>query len=147
MKLSKALFGLAVSVGAFHAEASADLTRLLETKSYEQVEQWQSDQLALTGERTQRALACRIELQLQKPPVHCFSVEGAEWKQIEHVLRVPRQQLDGLCAKNAKNITANDDVPELGPEFKVSAKCQKILDERRADIEYATRSESTIRSF
>lgn len=145
MKSSALLVVSGVLLGVFHAEASADLTRLLETKSYEHVEKWQSEQLALSAERTQRALACRIELQLQKPPVHCFGLEDADWKQIESVQRVSRQQLNGLCSKYAKNITANDDVPLLGAEFKVSASCQKVLEERRADIEYATNFESTIR--
>lgn len=145
MKLSAVLVGLGVFFGVFHVEASGDLTRLLETKSYEQIEKWQSEQLTLSEERTQRALACRIELQLQKPPVHCFSLEGAEWKRIESALRISRQHLDGLCSKYAKNITANDDVPVLGAEFKVSTNCQKVLEERRADIEYATNFESTTR--
>lgn len=136
------LFGAGVLFLAFHSEASSSLSGVLDSNTVEQVEKWQSEQLALSEERKQRALACRIELQLQRPPIHCFSLSDDDWMRVASPLRMTRRQLDGLCSKYSKNVTTIEDVPKLETVLNISSGCSRAIQERRVDLEYATSSGS-----
>lgn len=143
MKVAILTFCLAIC-GA-HSVAAADgrepaLSAVFEISEPEHVGAWQSRQLATAGERLQQELACRIELKLQKPPVHCFVLDARQWSKIEAVQRVSRSQLDVLCSRFAKNISTEDGVPVFDLDSAVSLGCKKALEERRADLEYATRN-------